>query len=586
MRTATQQAQNETSTTHETSSARLLSPKPALPSPGYTGNRAALRRLSQASPRLQCKLTIGAVNDPLEAEADRVADQVMRMPDPMASGEMGPAGRPIVQRACAECEREKDIEETVQRQSAESTGSQLPSSTPPVQAVGDRATIQRDMGPAEIEDQLVHAYLGQTDTVQRQADQPEAEPASTPAEEDETTQGEQILMQAKSAGGQSVNPGRGLESEIQSLEGSGAPLPTTVRQHMEPRFGHDFSDVRIHANSRAAELARAVNARAFTIGRNVVFASGEYAPDSSGSSRHLLAHELTHVIQQGQAGAKVQRKIVVGGSPYTPSAKYLAFLNTTFGPAMKEFVEQMHNGGNPPVYSFSSYEQMGNEVRVRAKAIQGIEQVHQGCCGYYGVGDPPHLDPAYWDQVGSGVDFKLKSPLPAGKNPSDAIEAIFAPGAHTRLECLSMTIAIEYYSILKGQGAAKFNALFPAGIEIAVGATQPLVKGPDKKYDIVTLASKSEILPGDWVYFKNFHDYIVKNPGGYWTGENAIALGGGKFRGFGVGALTEDGLNQELVRQYNLGAGPPPKTVADLIADGGGLLLNPVVRPIIAKVAP
>jgi hypothetical protein len=66
---------------------------------------------------------------------------------------------------------------------------------------------------------------------------------------------------------------------------------------MEPRFGHDFSQVRLHTDARAAESARAVNARAFTVGRNVVFASGTYVPNTP-DGRRLLAHELTHTLQQ------------------------------------------------------------------------------------------------------------------------------------------------------------------------------------------------------------------------------------------------------------------------------------------------
>jgi hypothetical protein len=254
---------------------------------------------------------------------------------------------------------------------------------------------------------------------------------------------------------------------------------------------------------------------------------------------------------------------------------------------MREFVEHMHNGGNPPIYSFSSYDQMGTEVRVRANAIKGIELVHQGCCDYFDSAHPPHLDSTYWDQVGGAVDFKLKSPLPAGKHPSDAVAAIFAPGAGTRLECFSMTIAIEYYSLLKGLGAAQFDAKFASGIEITANpSAAPLTQGPGKKYETKALASKSEILPGDWVYFKNFKDYLAKHPGGYWQGENAIYLGGGKFRGFGVSALSENDLELELVKQYNQGQPPPPKTVADLIADGGGLWISNVLRPIISTVTP
>ncbi|MEE9464059.1 MAG: DUF4157 domain-containing protein [Candidatus Neomarinimicrobiota bacterium] len=68
---------------------------------------------------------------------------------------------------------------------------------------------------------------------------------------------------------------------------------------MEPRFGHDFSHVRVHTGARAAETARAVNAQAFTVGRDVVFGAGQYAPDAHGG-RRLLAHELAHVVQQGE----------------------------------------------------------------------------------------------------------------------------------------------------------------------------------------------------------------------------------------------------------------------------------------------
>jgi hypothetical protein len=67
---------------------------------------------------------------------------------------------------------------------------------------------------------------------------------------------------------------------------------------MEPRFGHDFSQVRVHTDGRAARAARAVNAASYTVGRNLVFAADRYAPQT-GAGRYLLAHELTHVLQQG-----------------------------------------------------------------------------------------------------------------------------------------------------------------------------------------------------------------------------------------------------------------------------------------------
>ena len=69
---------------------------------------------------------------------------------------------------------------------------------------------------------------------------------------------------------------------------------------MEPRFGHDFGNVRVHFDARAAASARSVNALAYTVGHDIVFSDGAFAPDDP-SGRSLLAHELAHVVQQSGA---------------------------------------------------------------------------------------------------------------------------------------------------------------------------------------------------------------------------------------------------------------------------------------------
>lgn len=86
------------------------------------------------------------------------------------------------------------------------------------------------------------------------------------------------------------------------LASSGQTLDRDIRAQFEPRFGVDFSSVRIHADAQAAESARAVSANAYTVGHDVVFAAGQYAPRTSAGAR-LLAHELTHVVQQGEGVA-------------------------------------------------------------------------------------------------------------------------------------------------------------------------------------------------------------------------------------------------------------------------------------------
>jgi hypothetical protein len=84
------------------------------------------------------------------------------------------------------------------------------------------------------------------------------------------------------------------------LTGGGQPLDAESRGFLEPRFGHDFSQVRIHTDSRASQSAESIAARAYTVGADIAFRSGEYQPGSSDGKR-LLAHEITHVIQQGGA---------------------------------------------------------------------------------------------------------------------------------------------------------------------------------------------------------------------------------------------------------------------------------------------
>ncbi|MPZ74591.1 MAG: DUF4157 domain-containing protein [Nitriliruptorales bacterium] len=79
--------------------------------------------------------------------------------------------------------------------------------------------------------------------------------------------------------------------------GSGQPLDRDTRSMMESRLGADFSDVRVHTGGTASESARQMNAQAYTVGNDVVFQSGNYAPETD-SGKHMLAHELTHVVQQ------------------------------------------------------------------------------------------------------------------------------------------------------------------------------------------------------------------------------------------------------------------------------------------------
>jgi hypothetical protein len=187
------------------------------------GNQATLRRL-------QAKLTVGAVNDPLEKEADDAADRVMRMADPQVLR----AAPPTLSRKCEECQ-EEESESPLQREAA--TG--------------------------------------------------------------------------VTAGGGTAPP---IVDSV--LTSPGSPLDAATQQFMSRGFGADFADVRIHTDAQAAQSAAEVDARAYTVGRNVVFGAGQYDPAGE-SGRRLLAHELAHVVQQGSAGPtpSLQRQASAGPTP-------------------------------------------------------------------------------------------------------------------------------------------------------------------------------------------------------------------------------------------------------------------------------
>jgi outer membrane protein OmpA-like peptidoglycan-associated protein len=120
---------------------------------------------------------------------------------------------------------------------------------------------------------------------------------------------EPVVVQRTAAGNELPEPGDDtLEHRLSALPGQGYPLSSGERHFMESRFGYDFQSVRIHTGSSSAELAQALNARAFTVGNSIVFGSGEYQPHTV-TGRNLLAHELTHVIQQSAAEPrKIQRQ--------------------------------------------------------------------------------------------------------------------------------------------------------------------------------------------------------------------------------------------------------------------------------------
>lgn len=361
---------------------------------------------------IQCKLSIGAVDDPLEDEADSMADKVMRMPEPNA-----------IQRKCAHCEEEekaqlKPTDSFIQKkqipdniiQREEKSELQIEESFKPKPGSADPDYLS--LKTPFIERNALHLWdadaalgvwrynfrffkmTGLSDNLagkaanlsapfaidsQLKAGNPKLWELSDKAlnttsitgsvplfnfdanfknwkllpflqkkeldnpspvynaggnenfiqrkcahcEEEEKAQQKPLapFIQTKSSNNNNVVASDRVSGQIQSTKDGGNPMSASAKSFMESRFGADFSHVRIHADSNAAKLSNDLNAQAFTVGNNVYFNEGKYAPETE-SGKHLLAHELTHTIQQSESNnislQEIQKQSTSGTS--TPPA--------------------------------------------------------------------------------------------------------------------------------------------------------------------------------------------------------------------------------------------------------------------------
>lgn len=207
---------------------------------------------------LQAKLTVTAAGDQYEQEADKVAQQVVHGPE-------------TAQRAGEEDELQMK-RDLVQREGEE-----------------DELAMKRDLVQRE----------GEEDELQMQRDLVQREEEGM---EDEMEGG---IQTKRTDPADSFDVGGDLEQTIQAQRGSGQGLPDQAKGFFETGFGQDFSDVRVHADKDSDALNESLSARAFTVGSDIFFRSGEYNPEGQ-AGKELIAHELTHVVQQG--GSKVQKK--------------------------------------------------------------------------------------------------------------------------------------------------------------------------------------------------------------------------------------------------------------------------------------
>jgi len=233
------------------------------------GNEAVQRLLRSTA--VQAKLHVSQPGDKLEQEADRAADKVMRA---------GAPERPVISRMTHEPQR-MAAEGAVQR-SSRSPLREHPQSS--VVSEASRSPLREYPEPSkhfEPSRSSLREHAQCCETVQRA----EAE-------------GHAHAMPKAAEG--ALHPPDGFADRLGASKAGGQPVAPQTRAFFEPRLGSDFSGVRVHTGPEADKLNRDIHAKAFTSGSHIYFAAGNYSPETS-SGKTLLAHELTHVVQQGRA---------------------------------------------------------------------------------------------------------------------------------------------------------------------------------------------------------------------------------------------------------------------------------------------
>jgi len=271
----------------------------------------------------QPKLEISDPSSPFEREADTMADHVLQQEHETAQGDA--FGKQSVQRqaeeeepAAKKIQRQMDEEEPsakrIQRQAEEEEPAakriqrQVEEEEPAAKRIQrqmeeeEPATkrIQRQMEEEEPATKRIQRQAEEeepaTKQIQRQTEEQEASHNGSSVHQmpDGSAQTKTETNQSEKRGGNTMES---VESMIQETKGQGMPLPEEIKMEMESELKADFSNVRIHIDATAIQLSAMLDAQAFTHGYDIYFNMGKYDPYSR-EGKHLLAHELTHVVQQ------------------------------------------------------------------------------------------------------------------------------------------------------------------------------------------------------------------------------------------------------------------------------------------------
>jgi hypothetical protein len=251
-------------------------------------------------PKIQKKLKTGTVGDKYEVEADKVADKVVNN---NAKGTNG----------LFQSKKEDEIQQKPISESITAVQSKEMKEEEPVQKKEEEEKIQKKemkeeepVQKKEEEEKVQKKEMKEEEPVQAKCDECEKEDKVQKKGKEE----EEKPVQTKSNTSQTESRNDNLEGKLGDSKGSGNAMDKTTKQEMEAGFGSDFSNVRVHTDSNAIQMSQELGAQAFTHGNDIYFNKGKYNPDSK-EGKHLLAHELTHTIQQT---GNIQKSVIPSSS--------------------------------------------------------------------------------------------------------------------------------------------------------------------------------------------------------------------------------------------------------------------------------
>ncbi len=448
-----------------------------------------------SSTAVQAKLKIGAPNDPAEKEADQMADNVMRMPgagskkapaqqqpiQTKPAPEKGPKKPPVktpaateqpkpaaakldkVQMKAAPAKEEKPaVKEMPPKDDKVQKKEASPAKDEKVQvnaAPSKEDKIQKkDGGAAKDEKAPANAAPAKEDKIQKKessAKDEKAPMAPAPAKDDKVQKKEaEVQRKGEGTPSSAIND---LGEGIRQQSGGGHALSDDTKNFMEHRFNADFSNVRIHSGPDASRLSNEAGAKAFTYQNHIFFNQNEYQPGTSGG-KQLLAHELTHVVQQGHS---VQRTEAPAPARVEPQVQRIELRIPSWQDALDWMSEKAHTYvpgfrmftivvGTNPITGASVDTSAANILRAIVEFLPGGGVITQALEKY-----------SVFEKAGSWVEGKLKkfsnlvSQIINGINQFrselDLSDIIFSPGqTWDRAVSIFSTPVNDVISFIKG----------------------------------------------------------------------------------------------------------------------------------------